>query len=127
MADPVPAAGDLAAVRTALQQRRDETHAKVQRLAQRPERGSGLGFGKRIGDGTIEAVSRLTEIGVGGSLEVQLERTERALAKLDDGTYGACDACGEPIAPRRLEAMPDSVLCLECAAQQRRAAPPRRR
>ncbi|MGB9375941.1 MAG: TraR/DksA C4-type zinc finger protein, partial [Mycobacteriales bacterium] len=84
--------------------------------AKRPELGTAQGFGKRIGDGTIEAVSRLTEIGVGTSLETRLARTERALAKLDDGTYGICDACGEPIAAARLRAMPDSVQCLACAA-----------
>lgn len=95
-------------------------------LAQRPELGSAQGFGKRIGDGTIEAVSRLTEIGVGGSLESTLARTERALTKLDEGTYGDCDACGQPILPARLAAMPDSTLCLACSAKARRA-PARRR
>jgi DnaK suppressor protein len=44
------------------------------------------------------------------------------VAKLDDGTYGLCDACGEPIAPKRLQAMPDVVLCIECAAAQPRVA-----
>ena len=95
-------------------------------LAQRPELGSAVGFGKRIGDGTSEAVSRLTDIGVGESLERGLERTERALAKLDEGTYGTCDACGRPISPGRLKAMPDGVLCLDCSAAERRVRPARR-
>lgn len=124
---PAPAEPlDPDTVRSELEARRDATRDRVARLAKRPEPGSGLGFGKRIGDGTIEAVSRLTEIGVGGSLETTLARTERALAKLDEGTYGACDACGAAIPPARLAAMPDSVLCLDCAAKARRA-PPRRR
>ena len=118
---------DLDAIRRDLEARRDSTRERVAQLAKRPERGAAQGFGKRIGDGTIEAVSRLTEIGVGRSLETGLERTERALAKLDEGTYGTCDACGNPIEPKRLEAMPDGVLCLACAASERRAAPPRRR
>jgi DnaK suppressor protein len=122
--DPVPP--DLAAVRAALETRREETREKVAALAKTPERGSAQGFGKRIGDGTVEAISRLTEIGVGTSLEEGLARTERALAKLDEGTYGICDACGEPIAAGRLQAMPDSVLCVGCAAVQRRE-PARRR
>lgn len=124
-----PPAGprDTDELRRELERRRDATQERVSGLAARPEAGSGLGFGKRIGDGTIEAVSRLTEIGVGGSLEATLARTERALAKLDDGSYGECDACGRAIAPARLQAMPDSVLCLDCAASVRRAAPPRRR
>jgi DnaK suppressor protein len=99
----------------------------VASLAERPELGAAQGFGKRIGDGTTEAISRLTDIGVGRSLETGLARTERALAKLDEGTYGACDACGEPIPADRLRAMPDSVLCLACAAAERRVRPAPRR
>jgi DnaK suppressor protein len=118
---------DLGDVRRDLEARRDETQARVATLAKRPELGSAQGFGKRIGDGTTEAISRLTEIGVGESLESTLARTERALAKLDEGSYGTCDACGSAIAPGRLRAMPDSVLCLDCAASARRTAPRARR
>ena len=118
---------DLDAIRRRLQERRDATRERVAALARRPERGSAQGFGKRIGDGTVEAISRLTEIGVGTSLEEGLARTERALAKLGEGTYGHCDACGAAIPPARLEAMPDSVLCVACSASQRRARPPQRR
>lgn len=126
----VPAGSDdinLAEVRTLLEERRDRTRERLTALAQRPELGTAQGFGKRIGDGTVEAISRLTEIGVGSSLEQTLARTERALAKLDEGTYGSCDACGQPIAPARLHAMPDGVMCLACASSQRRAGPPPRR
>ncbi|MEA2194616.1 MAG: DnaK suppressor protein [Solirubrobacteraceae bacterium] len=124
MSAPEP---DLQAVRRELEEHREATRERVAGLAQRPERGAAQGFGKRIGDGTTEAVERLTEIGVGRSLESTLARTERALAKLDDGTYGTCDACGGPIEPARLSARPDSVLCLACAAAERRPAAPRRR
>lgn len=118
---------DHAEIRKTLEGRRDETRARVAKLAKKPELGEAQGFGKRIGDGTTEAISRLTDIGVGRSLEAGLLRTERALAKLDDGTYGRCDACGRPIPPRRLQAMPDSVLCVECAAAEPGLPPPRRR
>lgn len=118
---------DPAAIRRQLEERRDRSRRRVEALARRPELGAAQGFGKRIGDGTVEAISRLTDIGVGGSLEQGLARTERALAKLDDGTYGRCDVCGEPIAPERLAALPESVLCMTCASSQRSPAPPRRR
>src|SRR5215217_7797296 len=118
---------DLDAIRHDLEERRDRARGTIAGLAKRPERGTAQGFGKRIGDGTVEAISRLTEIGVGASLEAGLERTERALAKLDDGTYGLCDMCGKAIAPKRLQAMPDVVLCIECAAAQPGAVAPRRR
>jgi DnaK suppressor protein len=112
-------------IRAELEARRDRARATIAGLAKTPERGTAQGFGKRIGDGTVEAIARLTDIGVGESLEVGLERLERALAKLDDGTYGRCDVCGEAIAPRRLEAMPDAVTCVACASP--RAPRPRRR
>ena len=77
---------DLDAIRRELEARRASMGERVATLAQRPELGSAQGFGKRIGDGTTEAISRLTEIGVGRTLETGLARTERALAKLDEGT-----------------------------------------
>src|SRR3954468_13128034 len=105
---PTPAdERDLDAIRRELEARRDVTRDRIAVLAARPERGSAVGFGKRIGDGTIEAVSRLTDICVGGSMEHGLARTGGPLAKLDEGTWGDCAACGEPIPPARLTAMPD--------------------
>jgi DnaK suppressor protein len=118
---------DVDEVRDHLERHRGQTKSRVVALAKRPELGSAQGFGKRIGDGTTEAVSRLTEVGVGRSLEITLARTERALSKLDEGSYGTCDGCGEPIAPKRLQAMPDSVMCVMCAAAERRTGPPARR
>ncbi len=108
---------DLEAVRRALEAKRDGLAVRLGGLAKAPERGADLAFGKRIGDGTTEAVSRLTDVGVGRSLETTALQVDRALAKLDEGTYGICDACGRPIAPKRLRALPESVLCLEDAAR----------
>jgi DnaK suppressor protein len=106
---------DRDAVERELHARRQALAERLAGLAQPPERGAELGFGKRIGDGTTEAVSRLTDVGVGGSLEVTEARVARALAKLADGSYGVCDGCGRPIAPARLSAAPESVLCIDCA------------
>jgi DnaK suppressor protein len=117
--DALPAL-DLDAVRRELQTRDAELRARIETMAAAPERGSTLSFGKRIGDGTLEAVGRLTEVGVGASLELEEARVARAIEKLDEGTYGLCDACGKPIAPKRLRAMPESVLCIEDAAKLRR-------
>jgi len=118
-------AAQLDDVRRTLEERRDSFSARVDELGRAPEPGATIGFGKRIGDGTTEAISRLTDIGVGRSLEGTLERVTRALEKLDEGTYGVCDVCGRDIPGARLEAMPDSVLCVTCAAGAREA-PPRR-
>jgi len=112
-------ADDLQAARETLEARHAALTERLAAFAEPPERGAELGFGKRVGDGTIEAVSRLNDVGVGGSLEVSEARVARALAKLDDGTYGVCDACGHPIADARLRAQPESVLCIACARRAR--------
>ena len=105
---------DLEAAERALRTKQGDLEKRLGRFTATPERGSNLGFGKRIGDGTIEAVDRLNQIGVGTNLESRLERVERALAKLDEGTYGTCDACGRPIDPRRLTVAPESTVCVDC-------------
>jgi DnaK suppressor protein len=98
-----------------LRERLEEIQSRIAGLAKTPEPGSGIGFGKRVGDGTTEAISRRNEIGIGTSLEVSEQRLLRALAKVEDGSYGTCDSCGKPIAPARLEVAPESVLCIDCA------------
>jgi len=108
-------AEDHTAVEDLLRSRLDDVEARIAELAKPPEAGAGIGFGKRIGDGTNEAISRRNEIGVGNSLLVTEEKLQRALAKLEEGSYGRCDRCGEPIAPPRLEAAPESALCISCA------------
>ena len=45
----------------------------------------------------------------------QLADAQRALAKMDEGTYGLCEVCGEPIADARLEAMPATRYCINHA------------
>jgi DnaK suppressor protein len=110
---------DRAAVERALRDRAATLEARLAGMTAPPERGSGISFGKRVGDGTTEAVRRLTEVGVGTSLESSHARVLRALQKLDDGTYGTCDACGGPIAPARLKFSPESTLCIDCARAAR--------
>ena len=106
---------DLDAVEQLLRDRAAALDVRLTGMAAPPELGSGISFGKRIGDGTTEAVRRLTEVGVGGALETKQLRVVRALEKLEEGTYGTCDSCGQPIAPARLRFAPESVLCIACA------------
>ncbi|MEA2465991.1 MAG: DnaK suppressor protein [Thermoleophilaceae bacterium] len=111
---------DLAAVKATLSEHLNALRERRGTITKAPERGSGVSFGKRVGDGTTEAVSRLTDVGVVDSLNATEERIERALEKIADGTYGVCDRCGKPIPPARLEAAPESVLCVACASAVRR-------
>ena len=46
----------------------------------------------------------------------ELGQVDAALKRIDQGTYGICDMCGEPIADKRLEALPYATRCVACAA-----------
>jgi len=66
------------------------------------------------------AVDREKESTWRRSLQHRLLDAQSALRKLDQGTYGRCDACGLEIAPRRLRAQPQASLCLNCQAKAER-------
>lgn len=51
-----------------------------------------------------------------------LSGIDRALSRMDDGTYGLCESCGEPIDINRLEALPAAVDCLDCRRKAERSA-----
>lgn len=108
---------DLQAVRTALTMRRDELISELASLTEVPrDPSAAVSFGKRIGDGTTEAVDRLAKVGAAKELAAMLADADRALAKLDEGTYGTCDSCGAAIPEERLEARPWTARCVRCAS-----------
>ncbi len=77
----------------------------------------GSPFGKREEE-AAEAFEMQKSAAVGEHLRSQLSEIEHALQKLEEGTYGLCDECGQPIAQERLEALPQASLCLNCKARQ---------
>jgi len=85
------------------------------------ERREGSPFGKREEEATesFELERRLT---LEKRLIDQLAGVEHALQKFEDGTYGLCDSCGQPIDPARLEALPQASLCLSCKTRQAKNA-----
>jgi DnaK suppressor protein len=70
------------------------------------------------GDMSQSLFTREMDATVEQTMEKRLESVDRALQKIEEGTYGICDATGEPIPRGRLEAMPEAIYTVE--AQQRR-------
>lgn len=104
------------AVRTVLLAKQRDIADRAAGLTAAPDATGGISFGKRVGDGTSIAVERLTQVAAHEQLLVQSEEVARALAKLDEGTYGVCDSCGSQIPEGRLEIHPWAVLCVACAS-----------
>jgi len=102
-------------LRRTLIDRKAELQLELGRLTAPPTSSTAVSFGKRVGDGTTEAVERLSTTATARSITHSIEDIDRALAKLDDGTYGKCEVCGEDIADARLEALPASRYCINHA------------
>jgi DnaK suppressor protein len=104
---------DEPTIRRALQVERDELRAQLDEMNAAPrDPMASVSFGKRVGEGTSQAVERIAQVSAAKSLDAKLHDVKRALSKLDDGTYGTCDECGEPIGDERLEAIPWATLCV---------------
>jgi DnaK suppressor protein len=109
---------DLDAIRAELEARRVELQAELDGLTTvTRDPTATIGFGKRVGEGTSEAIGRIERVGQADALAAKLADVDRALAKLEDGTYGLCDRCGSVIPDERLDALPWAVLCLSCSAR----------
>ncbi|MBA2427339.1 MAG: TraR/DksA C4-type zinc finger protein [Actinobacteria bacterium] len=71
-----------------------------------------------------ETVERETGNSILEQVEGELTDVDRALVRLDDGSYGFCEACGKPIGEARLEAVPTARFCVEDQAAQERGVRP---
>ena len=118
---------DPDAVRAALEAERDglaEELGDLTTVSRDPA--ATIGFGKRVGEGTSQAIDRIEKVGQVGVLAAKLADVERALVKLDEGTYGVCDRCGTEIAtgPAGGPSLVGAVrrLCLRLKAEGRPGA-----
>ncbi len=75
----------------------------------------GLTYDANFADSSQVTAERGEVEALAGSLREALNDVEAALVKLDNGTFGVCEGCGEQIPPGRLEAMPGAKLCMNCA------------
>ena len=64
-------------------------------------------------DAGSETFEREKDMAILNNLEEQIIEIEKALARVDEGTYGTCEACGKPIGDERLEVVPTARYCVE--------------
>ncbi len=115
-------------LRSRLEQEQKHVTEELEQLkaSTRPanERREGSPFGKREEEAT-ESFELEKRLALEKRLRDQLAEIEHALHKFDQGTYGLCDKCGQPIDPARLEALPQASLCLSCKTKNAKdKAPP---
>jgi len=83
-------------------------------------RDAGDGAGNDQADVGSTTFERDHEMTLANNAREMLGQTERALARIEDGSYGACESCGEPIGKMRLMAFPRATLCLSCKQREER-------
>lgn len=72
-------------------------------------------------DPTDQAVAELDSnftLRLRGREQKLLKKIDEAIARIEGGTYGVCESCGEQISTKRLEARPVTTLCIECKTRQ---------
>lgn len=84
------------------------------------ERREGSPFGKREEEAT-ESMELEKRLALENRLQALLAEVEKALHKLDKGTYGLCEVCNNPIDPARMEALPQAILCMNCRQKMKNA------
>ncbi len=71
-------------------------------------------FDEEGGEGGTANVDREIDLYLSAQARATVAEIDRAIAKIDDGTYGICEHCGQPIPEARLEALPYAALCVAC-------------
>ena len=65
-------------------------------------------------DAASETYERTKDHAIDENFREMVEQIDSALRKIEDGSYGLCDRCGDPINRERLSAIPSATLCIEC-------------
>ena len=110
---------DKTEIRERLESERSRvTTLRREMLEQHGEGGESQGVGELASydqhdaDTATETFEREKDESIAERLDAELADIERAMAKLEDGTYGSCEACGQPIEEARLETFPAARFCV---------------
>ena len=79
-----------------------------------------VSFDEENADAGTFTFERERDLSIENNVRDLLRKIDRALARMDDGTYGICSRCGKPIEKARLKALPYADLCIKDAQAQAR-------
>jgi DnaK suppressor protein len=111
----VPTSDAIDALRASL---RDEREHLRRQLLELGVGGEEMAFDENFADSGQVAAEKGEHRVLANNLQDALSDIDRALEKLDGGGYGRCENCGAEIAEARLEAMPSTRYCIDCASRR---------
>jgi len=71
-------------------------------------------YGEKDDENAAEVATFEKNLSLEKTLELSLYNVNKALKKIEEGNYGLCEKCKQPIKPERLEAFPSATSCMEC-------------
>jgi len=76
------------------------------------------GYGNAVGEAATETSAKERDMALIGNLQHVRQQVESALRRIEDGSYGTCETCGQPIPRERLEALPFAGQCVACKSKE---------
>ncbi len=104
---------ELVAERASYVEQAESLRIEAEMLAEDMEPGD-IQFDEESGEGDTLNVERERDLALSAQARASVDDIDRALAKMDVGTYGVCERCGNPIPKARLKALPYAALCVAC-------------
>jgi DnaK suppressor protein len=109
----VPSAELTQTLRASMEEEREQLQTQLAELDDDSE----VSYDENFADSAQVAGQQGANRALSGQLSENLAEVERALGKMDDGTYGRCERCGKEIGEARLEAMPATRYCIDDAGR----------
>ena len=105
----------LAELRGELEQQRENLRKEIVEQGGDPDSDdAAIDVERGFADSAHSTAERARLLSVMKALRSNLRWVDRALTKMELGTYGTCERCGNPIGIERLEALPWAILCIDC-------------
>ena len=113
-------ATELTTYRTLLEDQKEALRKQLSEMGADPDQDSfeGLDYDFGFADSAQSTAERNKVLAVIERLRENLHDVDVALGKIDKGTFGVCERCGQPINPERLEAIPYARLCVSCKQKE---------
>lgn len=107
---------DTSKIAAELESRRGELAARAERVSKHT-RHRDEPLPADFAEQAVELENGETLVALDQEIREELGRIDKVLQRLESGSYFDCESCGEPIGSERLEALPVTTLCIDCASE----------
>lgn len=117
----------LRSIRTRLSEELDDLQQRITAIeeatfqATQSDMTGEVGLDEDFADAGTATFERERDLSIRNNIIDLIDQTKRAIQRIDEGTYGSCERCGQPIDAARLKALPRSNLCMDCKRREERA------